>query len=175
MVLTSLCCYILICNLSVHALKKVNSATITNRTQLPTPRGREKGPNLTRTKQTHEKHTDQLPLPQARWRTENEAINHTNKYLLWFQIDQVKESVFTSSEMENKNSRKAASASFFKILGGGSKHGKTVTKSMLDHYEDNRTHSEIITFGGPVFLYVPFLDYNIIMRRRLEGNDQESK
>ena len=75
----------------------------------------------------------------------------------------MKESVFQSTELENKNSRKAASASFFKILGGGSKHGKKVTESELQHYEDNRTHSEIITFGGPVFLYVHvyFLIYMI--------------
>ena len=66
----------------------------------------------------------------------------------------MKETVFQSTDIENKNSRKAASASFFKILGGGSKHGKSVTESELQHYEDNRTHSEIITFGGPVFLYV---------------------
>ena len=57
----------MIVNKNKKLLEGPGSATITSRSQPPTQRGREEGQNACKiNKQMHEKHLDQLFLPQAR-------------------------------------------------------------------------------------------------------------
>ncbi|KAJ8302098.1 hypothetical protein KUTeg_021085 [Tegillarca granosa] len=67
------------------------------------------------------------------------------------QQDQIK-SKFTESYSFVKNQiLAAASASFFSVASISTEYKHTTTQEMIDQYLQNRTHSHINSYGGPVF------------------------
>ncbi|KAJ8301570.1 hypothetical protein KUTeg_020557 [Tegillarca granosa] len=67
------------------------------------------------------------------------------------QQDQIK-SKFTESYSFVKNQiLAAASASFFSVASISTEYKLTTTQEMIDQYLQNRTHSHINSYGGPVF------------------------
>ena len=79
------------------------NATITSRTQPPTPRGREKGQKLTREKQMHEKHIDQPSLPQTRWSQCLTKINMSYQYPYIRNHKSIKQGYIESSKMKHES------------------------------------------------------------------------